>query len=342
MSNSVFISHAVDDRSLVDPFQELLALGVGLNPAEIFYSSGAGTGIPAGKNFVQHIRDEMKGASFVVAVITPNSLRSEFCMAELGAVWYASDKEFFPICTPGVDRASLRATLTGIQVEKVDDAAALAGLLQRLCDHFGRDHVAASCTARIGIFLKELPGILDNLPQRQLVPAADLEELEKVNQELLESLAETRGELGESEKRFEELYAAKTTEEAAAVKRPGDLEGQIAELLTRAKAAVRKLTPGVRRSLPFQLKDEPAPWPDGGSYEHQYVREAVEAGFLVDGDEPFLDLNTQWPDIKSAVDALEELQRTFAELDEDGERWFIETYAVPPDLTQAAAFDELL
>lgn len=342
VNKSIFISHAVADKALIDSLGELVALGVGLNPSEIFYSSGAGTGIPAGKNFVEHIRDEMRDASFVLAVITPNSLRSEFCMAELGAVWYATDKEFFPLCTPAVDRGELRATLTGVQVERVNDGATLAGLLQRLCEHFGSKHVAAACTARIEVFLKEVPEILAGLAAPEFVPASKLEDAEKVGEQLLADLTKTRSDLRDSEERFEELLAAKTSEEAIAVARPEDLETQIEELLARAKSAVSKVTPGVRRSLPFQLNNEQAPWPDAGTYEFQQVREAIEAGFLVDVDDGFLHLEMQWPAIKAAVEALAELQEALDQLDSEETEWFIATYEVPPDLTQAAAFDELV
>jgi hypothetical protein len=49
VSQRIFISHAARDKPLIDALKTMLATAVGLNPTEIFYSSGAGTGIPAGK-----------------------------------------------------------------------------------------------------------------------------------------------------------------------------------------------------------------------------------------------------------------------------------------------------
>src|ERR1700740_1478164 len=108
----VFLSHASADEPLIDSLKTMLQSGIGLGPAEVFYSSEKGTGIPAGSNFVDYIRDKMQDAGFVVAVITPAYLESEFCLAELGAVWALADKDFFPLCVPPVNRAELKATLT--------------------------------------------------------------------------------------------------------------------------------------------------------------------------------------------------------------------------------------
>jgi hypothetical protein len=108
---TVFLSHAAADKPLIDDLKQMIQSAVGVAPGEFFYSSGKGTGIPPGQNFVEFIRDEMEGATFVITVITPAFRESEFCLAELGAVWLAADKEFFPLCTPREDDRSGQSPL---------------------------------------------------------------------------------------------------------------------------------------------------------------------------------------------------------------------------------------
>ena len=84
------------------------------------------------------------------------------------------------------------------------------------------------------------------------------------------------------------------------------------------------------------------PWPDAGSYDHQDVREAVDNGFLNDDDNGRVYVNqTDWPEIEIAVRALRDLQEVFDGLTRDEERWFRDTYKVPADLRQGAAFNRL-
>jgi hypothetical protein len=315
---------------------------VGLNPTEIFYSSGAGTGIPAGKNFVEHMRDEMKDSSFVVAIITPAYLESDFCLAELGAVWFAAEKDFYPICVPAIDRAELRATLTGTQVEKLDDAAALSDLLQRLCVHFEQPHVAAACTAEADAFLAALPDLLDGLAEPTSVPAERLREANEVNERLASEVAAARDENSTLQERYAELEAAKTVEEVAQLAPAGGVDAQIDQLMEAARETVRSLDHAVQKLVPYSIKGEGMPWPDLGDYAHTNVREAVDAGFLEDGGDGCVYLNEEWPNIEKALRAVNELQSTLRRLEGDEADWFRRKYEVPPDLRQGAVFDELL
>lgn len=58
MSKSIFISHAVADKALVDRFVELLQIGSNVNGEDIFCSSLEGMGIPTGKNFIEFIKSQ--------------------------------------------------------------------------------------------------------------------------------------------------------------------------------------------------------------------------------------------------------------------------------------------
>jgi TIR domain-containing protein len=341
MSQHLFLSHAVDDKPLADALKQAIVSSVGLNPTELFYSSGTGSGIPSGKNFVDYMAEKMRDAKAVVALITPNYLASQFCMAELGAVWYGS-KDFFPLCSPAIDRAKLKATLTGIQVEKIDDASSLADLLQRLCASFKREHIAAACTAEIDTFMAGLDEVLAQLPEPAVMEAEKYRELEKVNQHLAQQVATARGEVVDLRERFKELQESKTAEEAAAIIPSSGVEGEVNDLLQVAIEAVGKIGSAERRAIPYQLKGEGMPWPDAGTYDYESARQALDDGFFLDYEDGLLHLNFDWLEIEKAVAAVSALQDLLRNLGTDDEEWFRATYKVPPDLRQGAAFDRLI
>lgn len=344
MPARVFLSHCSGDKALADDVTTMLQTSIGVSPGQIFYSSGSGTGVPGGHNFIQYIRDQMSGSTFVIALITPAFRESEFCLAELGAVWLtADDKDFFPLCVPTVERSSLQATLTGIQVERLDDRASLAGLLERICTHFGSEYNAAACDNAITVFMAGLPSRLSGLPQPQSVPMAALEALEAEKAALGDALSNTRDELADARRRFDELRAAQTPEERAAVVSPaGDVQARVHLLIAVASEAMERLDSAVVSAFPFALRGEPMPWPaDGFGYEHDQIRQAVDDGFLMeDGDG--VTPETKWPHIAAAMAAVRELDECLRELDSDEEEWFIDEYGVPPELRQGAAFDRLV
>src|SRR4051794_18557507 len=102
MAQGIFISHASEDAALAAAVVEtLLIVGSGVSREDIFFSSGAGTKVPAGEGFQEYIRKRVKGAALVVAVITPKFVESAFCLAEVGAAWIKTGK-LFPLAVPDV------------------------------------------------------------------------------------------------------------------------------------------------------------------------------------------------------------------------------------------------
>jgi TIR domain len=338
----VFLSHAAADKPLADDLKTFIQTSVGLPPSEIFYTSGKGTGIPNGQPFVQYIGEKMRASAFVIAVITPAYLESQFCLAELGAVWVTADKDFFPVCVPQVDRAQLKATLTGIQVEKLDQAETLAELSQRLCA-FRRQQLNAAASVEAGqVFLRTLPSRLDGLKGATKVPAEALEVEKQAAANLAAQLTKCRDELTALQQRYEDLKAAKTAEEVEALEPEAAISDEIERLIEAARAAVNSVSKITRDALPFALRGEGMPWPDAFSYEYENVRNEVDRGYLYDGDDGCVYPNVQWQDIKDALDALRELQKVLQSLTGEDEKWFARTYRVPADLSQTAVFDTLL
>ncbi|HYJ00336.1 MAG TPA: toll/interleukin-1 receptor domain-containing protein [Thermoleophilaceae bacterium] len=342
MPSRVFISHAAADKTLADDVKVLLQTGIGVAPGEIFYSSHKGTGVPAGANFVEYIRDQMAGPTLVIAVITPAFRDSEFCLAELGAVWLAADMRFHPLSSPDIDRRSLQATLTGIQVEPLDQRGTLIELLQRVGTHFERDFNAPACDDAVSVFLTTLPTRLETLTAPEKVPARDLDAANGTIEKLAAQLVEARDELEAERRRLEELRAAKTRDEVNAIDQSASLSEAIEVLVEAARHAVSGLDGAVADAIPYHLKGAGMPWPDSYGSASESIKRAVDDGYLTEGGDGLLHLNLSWPPISGAVDSVITLQAALRSLASDEEEWFKTTYDVPPNLSQGAAFRQLV
>jgi hypothetical protein len=142
LSKSIFISHAVKDKTLVKEIVELIEEGIGVPETEIFCSSLQGYGIPAGQNFVTFIKDQLIKPKIVVLVLTPAYFESKFCLSELGAAWIMSHR-IFPVLVPPLTYADVKDVLLGTQVIKVDD-------------DIGYNELRESCTGQIEFTPKTL------------------------------------------------------------------------------------------------------------------------------------------------------------------------------------------
>ncbi|MBX4889749.1 toll/interleukin-1 receptor domain-containing protein [Rhizobium bangladeshense] len=127
----IFLSHAVADKKLVSLFENLLARSTGLGAEDIFCTSLEGQGVKKGTNFVSQIRDNLRNSGVVVALISPEYMKSPFCMAELGAAWALRSKRL-PFLVPPASFDSMTATLLGIVGTKIDDRTAVAQALGEL------------------------------------------------------------------------------------------------------------------------------------------------------------------------------------------------------------------
>ena len=96
----IFISHASLDSPIGERFLEAL-IELGISKQNVFYSSSYHTGVKLGKNFHEEVKKALHSAEIVVFLLTPNFYKSEFCLNEMGAVWY-SNKKIIPILLNGL------------------------------------------------------------------------------------------------------------------------------------------------------------------------------------------------------------------------------------------------
>ncbi|PFL57735.1 hypothetical protein COJ27_29495 [Bacillus cereus] len=109
-TNDFFISHATADQKLVSEIVDFMESALKIDRAKIYCTSGTGTRkMRTGNNFIENIKENVKGTKVVIFIFTPNYFKSNFCLAELGAAW-ALSSEVYPIIIPPTPRKLLKST----------------------------------------------------------------------------------------------------------------------------------------------------------------------------------------------------------------------------------------
>ncbi len=129
----IFISHAADDESLVEEFVDLLQVGVGVHPDDIFCSSLPGMGIPTGMDFIKYIKSKIQNPDFVILIVTKEFLQSEFCHNEVGASW-ALSLPIRPLLVPPLKFNNVRGVLAGTQIAMLNDKEILSDLRDEITE----------------------------------------------------------------------------------------------------------------------------------------------------------------------------------------------------------------
>jgi hypothetical protein len=177
--SSIFISHAVADKLLVDPLFDLLQTGYDISAENIHCTSVDGAGIQTGEDFIEWIKGKLEASDFIILIITPNYFASKFCMAEMGAVW-ALNKKVFPLVIPNIPR-EVGIVMLGKQTAEMSDAGLdeLRDELAKLFPQAGKNTPRWSVKKQV--FISGMPKILENLPESNFVDrAAFRNEQEKV------------------------------------------------------------------------------------------------------------------------------------------------------------------
>lgn len=189
----MFVSHATKDTPLIASLVDLIEDGIGVPEGEIFCSSLPGYGIPAGKNFVGYMRDQMVAPKVVVLVLTPNYFQSHFCLSELGAAW-VKGHDIFPILVPPLIYSDVKDVLLGTQVIRVDDDVAYNQLREALEEYGLASKSGTKWDTKRKLFLQKLPDLIVSLPTPTAINpaehAAAMAKLSEAQAELLNYEAE--------------------------------------------------------------------------------------------------------------------------------------------------------
>lgn len=158
----LFISHSSQDKEAVQQFIDFLVLGMGIPRNQIFFTSQSGT-LPTGYPFIEQIRESLNICEQALCFLTPNYLRSKFCLAELGAAWLQVGK-IIPLVVPPLQYSDLNDTpLSGLQMLRQDHQEDLMVLYDQLCS------LGIAQTRQTAEFSRQLKRYLTSLQQFQYV-----------------------------------------------------------------------------------------------------------------------------------------------------------------------------
>ena len=132
----IFISHShnKNDAALVGKLIDLFRSALNLSAQEIRCTSVDGYKLPAGASINEQIRHEVDESESFICVISESSLKSMYCIFELGARW-GTKKYFIPLLENGVDVNSIGEPLKSLQYVQCDNSSEMHQLVHELSEH---------------------------------------------------------------------------------------------------------------------------------------------------------------------------------------------------------------
>ena len=81
----------------------------------------------------EHLRKHLRDSPCVLGVLTPNSIKSPWCLFELGGAWALASRTY-PLLAGGLSRESLPAALKGSDAAQLTDAKEISRVLGDLSE----------------------------------------------------------------------------------------------------------------------------------------------------------------------------------------------------------------
>ena len=154
---NIFISHSSKDKAIVQLFvDDVLQLGAGIKPEQIFCTSIEDMGIKNGDDIRKHIHQNIKNADYSFLLISNNYKKSEICLNEMGAVWaYGNNVKLYLLPNTNFDCIGWLCN-TRI-AERIDSSIALDELHEQLQQHYSLHNTSIKSWSRLREkFLREI------------------------------------------------------------------------------------------------------------------------------------------------------------------------------------------
>jgi TIR domain len=304
-AGKVFISHATEDKPLAEALSDLIEAGIGLTHDQIFCTSLAGQGIPAGTDFKQHIQGELAHSVVVIALLTPNYYASAFCLCELGGTWVLS-KDFLPFVTPLAGFGDLKAVLKGVQALRIDQDTDLDEMRDRLLAFAASPAPTPRWSVKKDKFLKALAAILASLPKPKTPSASDLKKVTDERDGYLAEAKSLESELATLKLKYDELGKRKDKAAVKEVDLQFSGESEQFEILERStKQALKPLSKAVEEALFYRARGET--WYPGQEWDGR-LDDDVQRELLKRSSDGYIYVNEGHPKIRPAVEALSKME----------------------------------
>lgn len=332
----IFISHAVKDHKLVvQPFIDLLVMGLKVDRDEIYYTSGGD--IPTGVNFPEHIKDNINSSQLVILILTDNYMDSHFCLNEMGAAW-ANNQSIYPIIIPPssynlLDRSALRGVTNFLMVNDANDLAKLRDemALKKLT---GNNIRSAEYNVRCETFIKALNKYRkQRLKEGPLtVPVADhkqlMNDLKEYKVELQEKIIESdaKDALIEQLRKLKDQTAVKQVMQAHNTNEWDELQ----EIIEESRSALDELNP-MMVSLVYHYRTFSQNFvPESYSWSEIH---ALAASRFIFRDENDITINDDHPTVKAVMRHLNSLDEAIEGMSPEVSERFEEEYNLQPELS---------
>jgi hypothetical protein len=162
----LFVSHAQEDAGVALALVRIVEAAMAVPERTILCTSAPGYGLGLGADVAEHLRQHLTQASCVVAVLTPHSLSSKWCLFELGGAW-ARATHTYPLLGGGLTQEDLPAALAGRLGGQLGDAGSLRELVRDLERRLGwprRSMDAADREIdRLVAMVRERPAAVDDV-----------------------------------------------------------------------------------------------------------------------------------------------------------------------------------
>ncbi len=325
----------------------VLQLGCGLDPAEVFYSSGADTGVPDGSDLLAHVRDRVGSADLVVALITHTYLSRPICMAERGAAWgVVGEDKRFPLLAPGMKREDLIGILPSLLIRYGDDRGALDALHDRVGRAVGRRSDTATWGRHVRKWEVAVSELAANLPVPQVASVSELDRLREQLAERDEVIDDMEQQIVELERQLLAVSDLKDRSAVAQATLPKGNQERFEALVAASRKALSKVSAIVKEAIRCDVSGRQMRWPNGfdDPQAHSEVERALDDGELLEGSYD----DTLVPDyeIRAASEARDAILKLIAFIETEAEpqlhEVFEEEHGVPLDLRRRQAWEGLL
>ncbi|WP_428818110.1 TIR domain-containing protein (plasmid) [Clostridium butyricum] len=313
----IFISHSTRDVELIEKFLDFLETAMGISREEVYCTSIDGT-ISTGQKFIDNIENNIKSAQVVIFIITPQYLKSKFCLAEMGAAWVLN-QEIYPLIFNPLDFNVLEDTpLKGIQAKILNSEKNILSMYDELKKReIAKDKPVTLINRKSKTFLSELNQITEKYSSDE-EESDKIKDYKKQNNELLDEIDNKDNKIKELKNYITKLEKVKDKEEVSELKKDNlDDYKKFKEMIKEIEKPLNKFSKYITTCIFIsEFRHETFVPNITDSSLWREVDECVIDGQLErDGNEVYL--NNSNKSISSVIDKLYKLREFIEEIDEE-------------------------
>lgn len=133
---TIFISHAVADKKIVQPFEEMIRkLSLGQITSWCSSNDTISNGIKPGENWFKKIISKIEECDSMIVLLTPNSINNKWIHFEVGMA-YGLNKPLFPICI-GLGISEVTDPLKQLQLCQIGDYESTNKMIHNFFESYG-------------------------------------------------------------------------------------------------------------------------------------------------------------------------------------------------------------